>query len=270
MKRKRSGLPVFCFAITIINLIASFFLLFNQINQLDYIFDTVIQIVILVIIIFLGTFVKMKRMKMKRKFLLVYLFLLILLLFQTTSTYFNNKITIIGKENPTNFETVYFSYNNYEYYSNNSYVDVIIKVGNKRYTFYQLSNIRKDKINFLIKYFHLKKRSKRENIVVKLSNQNNIIYVKSDGLGVEYYYNGIEDVILYADHKVYHYKDNNYPLSLKQNTSLRDIDNNFNAYYEGEYYNIVECFYREQGLAKAYVIPVSMKMDSMERFCNNK
>ena len=264
MKKYRKFFFIVTFFIIIFCFLLQIFLLLNQMYQTDSISYTILKILFLFICFIIHVFLFLKQLKIKLKWSV--LFLIIFLSFQSFSIYFHQKITIIGDRKPRNFESVHFTYQNEEYFSYYDYSNIVIKVGKNSYSFYEFLNIRTDKKLFLIRYFQFQKRSIIRKLNVVVGDSDRVSYVKTV-LDTEYYYYGIQDIILNYNGRNYYFGDSDYPIGEKHDLSLRDIDDEFNAYYEGKHYNMVECFH-VGSLAKGYLIPLTKTVGTLSDFCS--
>ncbi len=238
-----------------------------QLYQVDNITITILKIIFFLFYFSIAILSIYKKVRIKKQCNIIYLILLILLLGQTIYQTKIEKIIIIGNGIEQKIEKVYFIENNSEYYSYMNYYPVLIQVGKKQYSFLEFENLKKEKRPFLIRHFHLQKRNRIKKIKVNLANTLEPTYIKTI-FDTEYYYYGIKDITLYDDNKIYHMKDENYPLGIKYQMVIKDIDNQFHAYYLGEHYHIIECFTKGYSYARAYLIPLTMEVVSLNDFCD--
>lgn len=252
----------------ILNFILNLFILITQLLQMDNMIYTISKIIILLIVAII--FYKKKFLIQSKKYAyLLFIIVLIIILIQGLSIYINNKIMILEQKECNNIKKNIFYHNGYNYYSYCDLSKTIIKIGKKKYTFYEIINIKEDKIDYIVKKLKIEKKKDTKKISVKLNNNYQPVFVKTH-LESNYYYYGIENIELLYNGKKYNLDDVDYPLNVENFLKIKKIDNNYNAWYTGKYYNMVACFRGQTNLIDSYIIPNSMKIRNIEKFCKDR
>lgn len=252
----------------ILNLLLNIFILLNQIYQIDNITYTVIKIILIVIIII--AFYKKKYLRnLKMIFYLGFVIILVVLFIQGINIYQNNKISIEGEIKCDGIKRSLFEEEGYRYESNCNYYKTIIKIGKKNYTFYEIVNLKKDKIDYIVKVFKLEKKKNRKKVYIETTKEKKTIFVKKER-ECNYYYYGIKSLNLLYNGKKYNLADEDYPLNVEFFLELKKIDRNYHAWYTGKYYNMVSCFRGRINLVDCYILPKSIKITEMEQFCKDR
>ena len=63
--------------------------------------------------------------------------------------------------------------------------------------------------------------------------------------------------------------DGDYPLSVEFFLEMKRVEDDYNAFYQGKYYNMISCIKNYHSHVQAYLIPLSKDVKSIDSFCNS-